>query len=814
MGKKGKDKGGKQKPEGWSDEKWALYNNLPNLKENLRGPCVFNTIHCTITRAEAAFYLWEWTLAKPSTIEELISLQCVQESVACVCFRDGRGGVAAHEKVLALGLMSSLSQHELGRDQLAKNFNNARVPPPHDTHGPVRLQKSLWSYLDGRSPSCEVSAAMTIDSIATHNETGRWVVMDEMFVPNTFGRLCRMLKRCSETKGRMHCAQILLSVLSNDPHDEEGRPLPKPKGSRTREEIAALSVKEGAVQALLGLLMTRCSECSSGVAQYAVNTIEKAVVCLQKLALNSPEARDLIPKLDGALQAIVHCLEEKEENTTMTRRAAAGIMYTIGCPKPMPAPRRRPPVLIAQPVRDLLGGYGGHGAVGASDRLAVAAAEKPGSADGGSRRRSTIGDEAAQKRGNMLPANVRTQLITQQALTAAGQSISWGLGTYGAPPGLRDGLEQERSEMLRRDLGNLGKEISVMSRWQTAPSGVVPTTLLETQRGRGRREERLLNVAMKSGVLDQFHADSWAGQRRPVLVDPEADNPIFDATPSSATAAAVGSASPTPGAAGGGTPGAAASPSPTPGEVPADGDRVSTSGIVARRLEGVGFGKSAAAYPTLIERRRMLRDSGAITKLIDVCKPPVAPAGAKPKKKKKDPPLPPGMLEAQADAATTLRYLSLDGEARREMLETGGVGAMTYMTNSKSKKGRRAARGALVNIGMESDSIKPMQGSGCPEYLQNLCTQKVSTSIWDEDEEEAGISYGLPVLKATMPIGTSIPHSTARAASREAHSTVSGSLRFVQPGSPMLAASAVRAGVQSTPGMTPVAARPSSRLAN
>ncbi|GHP06324.1 hypothetical protein PPROV_000507100 [Pycnococcus provasolii] len=124
---------------------------------------------------------------------------------------------------------------------------------------------------------------MTIDSIATHNETGRWVVMDEMFVPNTFGRLCRMLKRCSETKGRMHCAQILLSVLSNDPHDEEGRPLPKPKGSRTREEIAALSVKEGAVQALLGLLMTRCSECSSGVAQYVFHLQRDAVPIEQRV---------------------------------------------------------------------------------------------------------------------------------------------------------------------------------------------------------------------------------------------------------------------------------------------------------------------------------------------------------------------------------------------------------------------------------------------------------------------------------------------------------------------------------------------------
>ena len=300
-----------------------------------------------------------------------------------------------------------------------------------------------------------------------------------------------------------------------------------------------------------------------------------------------------------------------------------------------------------------------------------------------------------------------------------------------------------------------------------------------------------MNIAERSGMLKRFHADAWAGQRRPMLVDPEADNPLFATAPAAPSSSSGSGAIDAPA----GEAAKPATPAP-PATGGAESPTPAAHGIVPRRVDGKGYDHSAAAYPTLLQRRQLLRDAGAITRLIDLCKPPALPPGAKPKKKKKkDPPLPPGMLEAQADAATSLRYMALDSEARQEILETGGVGAMTYMTNSKSKKGRRGGRSGLVLVGMEEDSEKPMKGAACPEYLQGMSKMKVYTADWEDSEDTTGqVNYGLPALQASLPVGTSIPHTTARDASSNASNASKASVRFVQPGTPLLSASGVRAG--------------------
>ncbi|KAK3248911.1 hypothetical protein CYMTET_41643 [Cymbomonas tetramitiformis] len=119
---------------------------------------------------------------------------------------------------------------------------------------------------------------------------------------------------------------------------------------------------------------------------------------------------------------------------------------------------------------------------------------------------------------------------------------------------------------------------------------------------------------------------------------------------------------------------------------------------------------------------KLVADAGAIPALVKLCAGPAAPegAGGKKPKKGKEPPLPPGMAEAQSSAAGCLRHLSLFDENRKAIVKAGGVPILAKLLESKTAQTRLHAQGTLLNLGADESSHAPMMAAKVPEHISTL----------------------------------------------------------------------------------------------
>ena len=95
---------------------------------------------------------------------------------------------------------------------------------------------------------------------------------------------------------------------------------------------------------------------------------------------------------------------------------------------------------------------------------------------------------------------------------------------------------------------------------------------------------------------------------------------------------------------------------------------------------------------------------------------------SKKKKGKKGKALAPGQAESQAFCAAALRQLSQDASYRSVIAEVGGIRALHPLLEAQSETTRFYAREAMLNIGMDDESLAPMESAGVPKYLQNIAT--------------------------------------------------------------------------------------------
>ncbi|KAK3260241.1 hypothetical protein CYMTET_30789 [Cymbomonas tetramitiformis] len=104
-GKKGK--GGKEKgpvkPDGMSDDWWALYNNPTDLVQNLRGDCALNTIKCILGKTQAAMFLWQHAAGSQAKREEIVALGAIPQAIGAL------KSVEEHERASCVGLLHCLS---------------------------------------------------------------------------------------------------------------------------------------------------------------------------------------------------------------------------------------------------------------------------------------------------------------------------------------------------------------------------------------------------------------------------------------------------------------------------------------------------------------------------------------------------------------------------------------------------------------------------------------------------------------------------------------------------------------------------------
>jgi len=131
----------------------------------------------------------------------------------------------------------------------------------------------------------------------------------------------------------------------------------------------------------------------------------------------------------------------------------------------------------------------------------------------------------------------------------------------------------------------------------------------------------------------------------------------------------------------------------------------------------------ASVAKDLEEQVKLVANAGAIPALVGLCKGPGGAeeeGGKKKKKKGKEPPLPPGMAEAQASAAGCLRHLSLFEENRKVIVAAGGVPIFAKLLESKQRETRLHAQGTLLNLGADNASYDPMIAAKVPEHITVL----------------------------------------------------------------------------------------------
>ena len=69
-----------------------------------------------------------------------------------------------------------------------------------------------------------------------------------------------------------------------------------------------------------------------------------------------------------------------------------------------------------------------------------------------------------------------------------------------------------------------------------------------------------------------------------------------------------------------------------------------------------------------------------------------------------------------------MRQLSQDPSYRSVIAEVGGIRALQPLLEAQSETTRFYAREAMLNIGMDDESLAPMESAGVPKYLQNIAT--------------------------------------------------------------------------------------------
>ena len=102
---------------------------------------------------------------------------------------------------------------------------------------------------------------------------------------------------------------------------------------------------------------------------------------------------------------------------------------------------------------------------------------------------------------------------------------------------------------------------------------------------------------------------------------------------------------------------------------------------------------------------------------------------AKKKKGKKDPPLPPGMAEAQRSATGCLRQLSILKANKLLIAEHGGIPPIVPLLDAKDEQTRANANGLLLSLGMEPSNRDIMKQSKVPDYITGICSYVGSSSF-------------------------------------------------------------------------------------
>ena len=144
------------------------------------------------------------------------------------------------------------------------------------------------------------------------------------------------------------------------------------------------------------------------------------------------------------------------------------------------------------------------------------------------------------------------------------------------------------------------------------------------------------------------------------------------------------------------------------------------------------------------ERLMKITRCGAIPQLLRICSGDTGAAGdakggagsggkkpkGKKKGKKKDPPLPPGMAEAQRSATGCLRQLSLLKSNKILIAEAGGIRHIVPLLEAKDEQTRANANGLLLSLGMEPGNREIMRASKVPDYICGICNY-VGTAALD-----------------------------------------------------------------------------------
>eukprot|EP00854_Cymbomonas_tetramitiformis_P003685 gene3685-4620_t len=297
MGKKGKGKEkGPQKPDGMSDEMWALFNNTVDLIQNLRGSCVFNTIQCTLTKAQAAMFLWGQAVASLAKREECVQLGAVPQAIGAL------KTVEDHEKPPVVGLLHCLSSVEVAREQYA---NTKSVPP----HPGIALIPLLWESLNTNSTATEVGIIGTLNNLSQSVES-KGVVLKTVTdaIPLFAGYqelnnrgpelIINVMSTSLSCLARSDAASCLLNCIVPAVFGADTSESVKEREKDRVLDLKMLYLENNIVEACLGVLAGCCSDCNSGVRQYCIPALENCAFLLQKMLILE-EAKQVCLKTDG-----------------------------------------------------------------------------------------------------------------------------------------------------------------------------------------------------------------------------------------------------------------------------------------------------------------------------------------------------------------------------------------------------------------------------------------------------------------------------------------------------------------------------------
>lgn len=320
MGKKGKGKEkGPQKPDGMSDEMWALFNNTVDLIQNLRGSCVFNTIQCTLTKTQAAMFLWGQAVASVAKREEIVQLGAVPQAIGAL------KTVEDHEKPPVVGLLHCLSSVEVAREQ----FANTKAVPPHPG---IALVPLLWESLNTNSTATEVGITGTLNNLSQSAES-KGVVLKEL---NNRGPqlIIQVMASSLSCLARADAASCLLHCITPAVFGAETSESVKEREKDRVLDLKTLYVENNIVGACLQMLAGCCSECNSGVRQFRIPAMENCAFLLQKMLILE-EAKQTCLKA-GGVGILCKLLSDKVPKLELSLQAkayAAGCIYMVAVPR-------------------------------------------------------------------------------------------------------------------------------------------------------------------------------------------------------------------------------------------------------------------------------------------------------------------------------------------------------------------------------------------------------------------------------------------------------------------------------------------------